>query len=103
MLHNAGEALSLREGIRRGFNRAAAKFHFIDLVMLSEEFSPKSARNAASLLLPAFDPNSPCFVDLLLTRRAGMQKPRDKAGRKSLIYFSNLVAGTGFEPVTFRL
>jgi hypothetical protein len=43
------------------------------------------------------------FVDLLLTWDLGMQKPRGEAGRISLITIRSLVAGTGFEPVTFRL
>ena len=47
--------------------------------------------------------NLPRFVDLLLTRRAHMQKPRCWAGRMSLIILRILVAGVGFEPTTFRL
>ena len=43
------------------------------------------------------------FVDLLLTWIAGMQKPRGKAGRMSLITIRILVAGAGFEPAAFRL
>ena len=31
------------------------------------------------------------------------KQPRWPAGRKALFYLSILVAGTGFEPVTFRL
>ena len=47
--------------------------------------------------------NLPWFVDLLLTWGLGMRKPRGEAGRTALITISFLVAGTGFEPVTFRL
>ena len=42
-------------------------------------------------------------LPILLTWIADMQKPRGEAGRMALIYCIFLVAGTGFEPVTFRL
>ena len=45
----------------------------------------------------------PWFVDLLLTRGLrNKNTPRWKQ-RRALIFIVILVAGTGFEPVTFRL
>jgi hypothetical protein len=42
-------------------------------------------------------------ADTVRTRDADMRKPRWVAGRSVLIVWWILVAGTGFEPVTFRL
>ena len=44
-----------------------------------------------------------CGVDVALMLGARMQKAPRRALRKVLISLRDLVAGTGFEPVTFRL
>ncbi|ATX65557.1 hypothetical protein BG454_06725 [Roseinatronobacter bogoriensis subsp. barguzinensis] len=43
------------------------------------------------------------LASTVLPRILGMRKPRCVAGRKVLLLLLDLVAGTGFEPVTFRL
>ena len=48
-------------------------------------------------------PEASFNVDVALSCFASMRKPRGEAGRKLRISFTILVAGTGFEPVTFRL
>ncbi len=42
-------------------------------------------------------------VDQVLTRIRNAKSRRNPSGFKHLILFMILVAGTGFEPVTFRL
>jgi hypothetical protein len=42
-------------------------------------------------------------VDMALTWNATQETRRFASGSRYLIYFMDLVAGTGFEPVTFRL
>jgi hypothetical protein len=42
-------------------------------------------------------------VDQALTRIGTRKTRRFASGSKPLIYLEDLVAGTGFEPVTFRL
>lgn len=85
--------------------RSAVRFllHAIRICFVSLDFARWRTLATLGEVGKSLARNLGHFVDLLLTRLAEMRKPRGEAGRKALTSLVFLVAGTGFEPVTFRL